>query len=130
MSLCGPTWLRVVVNNSQAAISRSALVYPHNSCGAFILLWQFAPKTKSSGKKTVDIAVYISVGLFDEGKNTLLAIMNELGLKVGQNCLNEAQAQDEDRVARAEASTSGAFRSCSKCSMLHSGSINGCRRRR
>ena len=52
--------------------------------------------------------MYISVRLFNEGKNTLLAIMNEMGLKVGQNCQNEAQAQDENQIARAEASTSAA----------------------
>lgn len=58
-----------------------------------------APKHLHSGLKTIEIAAYLAACLFNEGSSSILLIMNELDLIVGQSSFNYAQEHDSQRVA-------------------------------
>lgn len=68
-----------------------------NSC-----IWKLAPKHLHCGAKTVEIATYIGVSLFNEGYSALLHIMDTLGIAVGLEARNYAMLTDTVRISAAE----------------------------
>ncbi|XP_039303732.1 uncharacterized protein LOC120357462 [Solenopsis invicta] len=70
------------------------------------LIWKIAPKHLHCGTKTVEIATFLAVCLFNEGFNSILKIMNIMGLKIGQNAKTFADNRDNERVKRSEQHTS------------------------
>ncbi|GAB1860744.1 Mutator-like transposase domain-containing protein [Camponotus japonicus] len=71
-------------------------------------VWKLAPKHLHCGAKTVEIATYIAVSLFNEGHITLLKIMDVLGIAVGLEANNFARFADAKRVTAAENSLTDA----------------------
>lgn len=65
-------------------------------------LWRLAPKNDFSGKKIIEIAAWISASVFNEGRETILKIMDTLGCKIGRYSVAYAQKMDEKRISRAE----------------------------
>lgn len=73
-------------------------------------VWKLAPKHLHCGAKTVEIATYIAVSLFNEGHITLLKIMDVLGIAVGLEANNFARFADAKRVTAAENSLTDAVK--------------------
>ncbi|KAE8741785.1 hypothetical protein FOCC_FOCC012693 [Frankliniella occidentalis] len=72
------------------------------------LVWNIAPKTKFSGNVHVETAAYLAVCNFNEGCNTILAVLKEAGITVGQRCADECGKRDEKRIASATRKTAAA----------------------
>lgn len=64
-------------------------------------VWRLAPKHQHSGAKIIQICAYIAAGLFNEGFSAILGIMQNLEIKMGQQCLNFANTYEE-RLRRQE----------------------------
>ncbi|KAE8738504.1 hypothetical protein FOCC_FOCC016012 [Frankliniella occidentalis] len=62
-------------------------------------VWRMAPKAKFAGSVVVETASLIAVCLFNEGHNSLLSIMKELGVTVGEQSVTECQERDADRTS-------------------------------
>lgn len=73
-------------------------------------VWKLAPKHLHCGAKTVEIASYTAISLFNEGYITLLKIMDILGIAVGLEANNFARLADAKRVTAAESSMSDGAR--------------------
>lgn len=65
-------------------------------------VWRMAPKAKFSGNVVVETASSIAVGLFNEGHNTLLAIMEELSIVNGEHSTQMCHMMDAKRMASAD----------------------------
>jgi len=88
-------------------LSRCLGGYTQNSNESFnSIVWTIAPKSISSGKKILDIAVDIAAILFNEGFKGLLEVMTSLGLNIGYDTYNYCHEIDEHRVRAAEHSSS------------------------
>ncbi|KYN06210.1 hypothetical protein ALC62_02849, partial [Cyphomyrmex costatus] len=88
-------------------LSRCLGGYTQNSNESFnSIVWTIAPKSISSGKKILDIAVDIAAILFNEGFKGLLEVMALLGLNIGYDTYNYCHEIDEHRVRAAEHSSS------------------------
>lgn len=68
-------------------------------------VWQFAPKHINSGAKTINVAAYIAACIFNKGANTLLKILEIMGVKIGPNAKSFAASRDEERIREAERRT-------------------------
>lgn len=66
------------------------------------LVWKISPKIVSSGGTVVNLAAYITVGLFNEGAKSLLFYLNAIGVKCGHNAHTYVDKIDEARIAVAE----------------------------
>lgn len=66
------------------------------------LLWHFAPKYIYCGKKTVEMAMYISAIIFNDGFNAILKTFEIMGLTIGQKAYAYAQHRDNNRTTVAE----------------------------
>lgn len=63
-------------------------------------VWRLALKHLNSGLKIVEIAAYLAACLFNEGSSSILSIMNELNIVVGNRSYNFAQEVDNRRIIR------------------------------
>lgn len=64
------------------------------------VIWTMSPKHLHCGQKTVEIATFLAVRIFNEGFDTILQIMNVMGLTIGHNVQIYAHARDNERVQR------------------------------
>lgn len=71
-------------------------------------IWMFAPKHLHCGKRTVDIANYLAVVIFNEGFRPILKIMDVLGIKIGPNAKQYAECRDNERIEQSERRASAA----------------------
>ncbi|XP_011881392.1 PREDICTED: uncharacterized protein LOC105569493 [Vollenhovia emeryi] len=67
-----------------------------------------APKSTSSGKHILDTAVYISVGIYNDGLSTIMRLMQNLDMTIGPNCYNFCVETDARRINFSERSLSDA----------------------
>lgn len=65
-----------------------------------LLIWMFAPKHLHCGKKTVEIANFLAVVIFNKGFQKILKIMEVMEMKVGQNAKIFADDRDKEHVQR------------------------------
>ena len=63
-------------------------------------IWRLCPKHLNSGLKIIEISACIAVGIFNEGYNSILKMMNELNITVGTYCKVFAENTDKARVER------------------------------
>lgn len=66
------------------------------------LIWIFAPKHVHSGPKTVEIAIFLAVIIFNEGFLYILKTLSVMGVTVGQQAQIYANSRDESRIDRSE----------------------------
>ena len=59
-----------------------------------------APKHRHSGLKIVEIASYLAAGRFNERYSAILTTMQQLQLKIGQQCIMFADNLDKQRIER------------------------------
>ena len=62
------------------------------------LVWTFAPKHLHREKKTVQIATFLAVCIFNEDFHSILQMMSIMGLKIGQNAKIFAETTDNERI--------------------------------
>ena len=55
-----------------------------------------------SGKKTVEITTYLAVCIFNEGFNSILHMLNVMGIKIGNVSKTFAAIRDNNRIYRSE----------------------------
>ncbi|XP_018340657.1 PREDICTED: uncharacterized protein LOC108747588 [Trachymyrmex septentrionalis] len=63
-------------------------------------IWRLTPKHLHSGQKIIELLACIAAGVFNEGYNSILRLMNQLDIVVGNQALNFAKNTDEARVTR------------------------------
>ena len=63
-------------------------------------VWRMAAKHLHSGLKIVEIASYLAAGQFNEGYSAILTSMQQLQLKIGQQCQMFADNVDKQRIER------------------------------
>ena len=61
------------------------------------LIWTFAPKHIHARKKTIEIANYLAVYIFNEGFLPILKIMSVMGIAIGPEAHALASKRDETR---------------------------------
>lgn len=61
-------------------------------------IWHLAPKHLHCGSKMVEIATFLSSGIFNEGYYTVLKVMNIMGIRVGPACKAVADAMNNQRL--------------------------------
>lgn len=66
---------------------------------------QFIPKHIYCSSTTISIAAYIVVCMFNEGANTLLKMLEIMGVKIGPNTKRYATISDEERIQQADRCT-------------------------
>ena len=66
------------------------------------LVWTFAPKHLHCGKKTVQIATFLVVCIFNEDFNSILQVMGIMVLKIDQNDKILADTRNNKRIKRSE----------------------------
>ena len=64
-------------------------------------VWHLVPKHIFAGRKIVEIATYTSACVFNEGFNTVLKIMEVMGVTIGPAALQIARRHDNARIAQA-----------------------------
>jgi len=62
----------------------------------------------SSGKRVLDIAVYIAIGIYNDGLSSIMRLMQRLGMKIEPNCYNFCVEADKRRIKFAERSLTNA----------------------
>ncbi|XP_071579129.1 uncharacterized protein [Temnothorax nylanderi] len=65
-------------------------------------IWRLAPKHLHSGVKIIEIAAYITAGIFNEGYFAVLKIMEILQIKIGPQCKLFADNYKVERTKRQE----------------------------
>lgn len=73
-----------------------------NSC-----IWRLAPKHLHCGLKTVQIATFLSCGIFNEGYYAILKTMKTMGIRIGPKCKAVADAMDGQRLDSARRKSTG-----------------------
>jgi len=68
------------------------------------MVWSMAPKTISSGRKVLEIAVNLAVLYFNDGYKSIMFAMKQLGFTIGLQCYNFCTEVDEKRIALSERS--------------------------
>ena len=63
-------------------------------------VWRLAPKHLHSGLKIVEVAAYLAACIFNEGSSTILMVMDELGIVVGNRSFSFAREIDDRRISR------------------------------
>ena len=66
------------------------------------LIWTFCPKTSNSARKIIEIAVNLAVTNFNDGKKSILNVMEELGLVTGENSVLFTKNADRERIIFAD----------------------------
>ncbi|XP_043498440.1 uncharacterized protein LOC122521746 [Polistes fuscatus] len=54
-------------------------------------IWHMTSKHLHSGLKTIEVAAYLAASLFNEGSSSILLVMNELNIIVGNRSFNHSQ---------------------------------------
>ena len=62
----------------------------------------FHPKHIYSGPKTVEVATYLATGIFNDGYQSLLRVLNTMGVTIGPEAKSFADTQDVNRVCLGE----------------------------
>ena len=62
------------------------------------MIWKITPKIVPRGSKIVEMAAYISAGVFNEGTGSLLYYMSEMGQSLGPNAHLYSQKEDVERI--------------------------------
>ncbi|KAL7290794.1 hypothetical protein TKK_0015538 [Trichogramma kaykai] len=71
-------------------------------------LWALVPKSTFVGLSVTEIAVQISLATFNEGRITLLKMMEIMGCTIGRYAYDYALRKDDERIAIAEKATKAA----------------------
>ena len=66
------------------------------------LLWHFAPKHLHSGVKTVELANFLSVSIFNDGFHGILKMLGVMGVVIGPIAEEYAVQRDDGRIKQAE----------------------------
>ncbi|XP_044574589.1 uncharacterized protein LOC123258566 [Cotesia glomerata] len=72
------------------------------------LIWTFAPKHIHAGPKTIEIATFFAVSIFNEGFIPILKILDVMGIAIGPEANAFKARRDEARIERSELRTSEA----------------------
>lgn len=93
--------------SSDELLTRCLGGFTQNSNESFnSLVWSFAPKSVSSGKAILDIAVNLAVLAFNDGFVGIMQVMRTLGITIGLNCYNFCCNADATRISLSEHSLS------------------------
>lgn len=71
-------------------------------------LWAIVPKATFVGLDVTEIAVQISLSIFNEGRITLLKMLETMGCTIGRCAYDYALTKDDERIAMAEKATKAA----------------------
>ena len=63
--------------------------------------WSIAPKHTFVGKEITELAVQISLSLFNEGRMTILKTLELMGCTLGLNSYNYCMDKDNERISKA-----------------------------
>lgn len=63
-------------------------------------IWRLAPKHLHCGWKIVEIASFLAGGIFNDGFNYILSVMNDMELKIGMHCKTFADQYTKRRINR------------------------------
>ncbi|KAL7292655.1 hypothetical protein TKK_0013781 [Trichogramma kaykai] len=66
------------------------------------ILWKYVPKKLWSGGKILEIGAYMAVGSFNDGKQSLLALMKKLDVEPGAVAIKYATQADAKRIYHSE----------------------------
>jgi len=66
------------------------------------LIWTFSPKHIHSGVKTVQLATFLAVCIFNEGFLPILNIMHTMDISIGPYADIYASKRDDKRIQRSE----------------------------
>ncbi|XP_025155771.1 uncharacterized protein LOC112588833 [Harpegnathos saltator] len=66
------------------------------------LLWHFAPKHLHSGLKTIELANFFAVAIFNEGFQAILKAFETMGVIIGPSAKDYAEKRDMRRMMVAE----------------------------
>jgi len=95
------------MRSSDELLTRCLGGFTQNSNESFnSLVWSFAPKSVSSGKAILDIAVNLAVLAFNDGFVGIMQVMRTLGITIGLNCYNFCCNADATRISLSEHSLS------------------------
>jgi len=61
-----------------------------------------APKSSSSGKSVLDIAVNLAVLYFNDGFFGIMQVIKQMGISIGLNCYNFCSEANAARIAQSE----------------------------
>lgn len=91
--------------SSDDLLTRCLGEYTQNSNKNFnALVWSMAPKSISSGKTVLDIAVYLAVIVLNDALFSVMQVMKQLSITIGQNCYNFCLKADATRIKQSERS--------------------------
>lgn len=62
------------------------------------LIWQRATKETHASTPTVELATFLAVGYFNDGAQTLVSVLEELGITPGCHCRKACRKLDHDRI--------------------------------
>lgn len=65
-------------------------------------LWAIVPKHTFVGKEVVELGVQISLSIFNEGRMTLLKMMEVMGCTIGRSAYQYVLEKDEERIYNAD----------------------------
>lgn len=65
------------------------------------LIWKIVPKTMFASRETTEIASWIAACTFNEGARTYLAILDLMGVKIGETSSTWAKDIDDIRIKQA-----------------------------
>ncbi|CAG5082910.1 Protein of unknown function [Cotesia congregata] len=68
-------------------------------------VWRLCPKHLNSGLKIVEISAFISAGLFNDGFNFILRVMNSMQIVIGRQCMSYREKIDDQRITVREVRT-------------------------
>lgn len=71
-------------------------------------LWSIIPKHNFVGREVTELAAHVSLSLFNEGRMTLLKMMEVMGCDIGTMAFNYCQKKDEERIKIAEKAATAA----------------------
>ncbi|XP_025271326.1 uncharacterized protein LOC112639965 [Camponotus floridanus] len=73
---------------------------------AISLVWSMAPKSSSSSKSVLDIAVNLAVLYFNDGFFGIMQVMKQMGILIGLSCYNFCSEANAARITLSERSLS------------------------
>ena len=82
------------------------------------LVWARSPKTEFTTKATIEIAVSHAVLVFNSGRQSLLSVIERLGIHAGPLCRANLAAQDSYRIKRSRSRESKAAKKRRKTKRL------------
>lgn len=89
--------------SNDALLKRCLGGYTQNANESFNnVIWRMAPKSTNSSATIIQIATFLAVGLFNEGSQSLLRVMRNMGITVGRNAAQFAASTDSRRCDQAD----------------------------